>query len=161
VAARDKEVRERADAKADEVVTKLELLEKLLLSSTTLSPYVWPEDREQAREAELAVARLSRAALYLQRPLRRHVEQAARVLRDADQLAGERWVRDLPRTIVYVLILRTRDMVARYLRNEPVPTELSAKQQEYEEGWRRMQDYIDHRLEAQLDQAAFPGTDSE
>jgi hypothetical protein len=153
-AARDKEVRERADAKAEEILIELQMLEDLLLHGPILQSSVWPSDRQAFSEARAAISRLSKAALYLQKPLRRHVQLGVRVLPDVDQLSGEGWVPDHSRAIASTIISRTREMVGRYLRNESVPTDLSSAQEEYQDAWQRLQEKIEHDWEVLADRAA-------
>ena len=61
-ATRDQEVRERADAKADEVLAELQEMETLLLRRP-FGRYIWPDDREERAVVTLSLARLSQAAL--------------------------------------------------------------------------------------------------
>jgi hypothetical protein len=149
-AARDKEVRERADGKADEILNELETLEKLYFEKISLTPYLSPEDRMAQAQVRETLSRISGAAAYLQQPLRRHVELATRVLPDADQLGSQRFVKETPRSIGRELIAHAQDMVGRYLRNDPVPTALSERQMVYQKGWDLLQEYIEEQIEEQM-----------
>jgi len=149
-AERDKEVRARADAKAEEVLVELEALRDLLAPPAVIRRYAWPDDKAERREAKRSSARLRRSAVYLQQPLRRHVETALRVLPDVDQLGQDGWIEDRHMTAARVQITRTQDMVGRYLRNDPVPQHLTTAVEEYAAGWQSLQDKIEYEIESQL-----------
>lgn len=148
-AARDQEVRARADQRAEQILSDLDELEGILLRD--VRRYLWPADRTQLRQARKALTRISKSALYLQQPLRRHVLLATRTLAEADQLVEGRWVSDSPRMIGVVVIRRVRELVARYLRNERVPPELSDRFEQYQIGLNNLDEYIEHQLESQIE----------
>ncbi len=104
-----------------------------------------------------ALTRISKSALYLQQPLRRHVLLATRTLAEADQLVEGRWVSDSPRMIGVVVIRRVRELVACYLRNERVPPELSDRFEQYQIGLNNLDEYIEHQLESQIESGPDSG----
>jgi hypothetical protein len=155
-AVRDKEVRDRADLKAQEALTELQVLEELLVRGSR-GTYVWPSAKDKrALDAKASLRRLSKAALYLQKPLRRHIELVVTILPDVDQLAAGSWVSDRPQVVANVLIGRARDMIGRYLRNEKLPVEWSSLQEDYRDGWNNLQARIEHMLETQEESHQLP-----
>ncbi len=148
VAARDAEVRQRADAKAVEVLEHLAFLDKSLLGTNWFGRYVMPDDKDKRREVDRSLADLSRAAMYLQQPLRRHVELVADVLPDCDQLA-QSFLRQSPRSLVFILLHETKEVVGKYLRNEAVPQILSPERARYAKAWDDLQEYIEGQIASQ------------
>lgn len=147
-AARDAEVRKRADEKAEAVLAELDIVESSL-DRTMFSRDLWPTDQDQRTAAHQALRNVSRAALYLQEPLRQHVEVITTVLPDAEQLAAERFIEDAPRTIAWFLLRHTRTVVSQYLRGEAVSPEFPSRIKLYVKGTAALEDYIEHHIEAQ------------
>ncbi len=149
VAARNAEVRQRADARAVEVLDHLAALDKLLLAGNWFGRYLMPDDQDKRRYVDRVIGDLSRAAMYLQQPLRRHVELVAEVLPDADQLA-QRFLKQSPRSLAHVLLHETKDVVGQYLRNEEVPQDFSPERARYAKATEDLQEYIDGQIESQM-----------
>ena len=147
---RDREVRERADAKAEDLLGELLKLERLLFETIRLDGFVWPDDPAKMAEVRACVERLTRAGLYLQEPLRHHVELAAQLLPDLDRLAGEGWIKESARSAAYVLINQTRFEVARYLRSEVVSAGLSDRQSKLRDAHDELEAAIERDIEQQL-----------
>ncbi|TRW46361.1 hypothetical protein [Georgenia yuyongxinii] len=146
-ATRDAEVRKRADEKADEVLTELDALERLLLGRIRLTGYLWPPDPEVSFAVKDTLNRLGRATQYLQQPLRMHLDLARRILNDADPMRGHGFLREAPVTVGHHVVDHARDIVGKYLRNEPVPPELDERHRNYEKAWQTLQDYNDWMVE--------------
>lgn len=148
-AARDAEVRKRADEKADEVLRELDILDRLLLGRIRLGFHVWPADDEESKAARQALRNIDRAALYLQQPLRQHVEIVSRVVSDVDQLAQQRFIDDHPRTITWSVIHHARSMVGQYLRGEVVAADLPEEVKTYTDGADALDEYIERQIAEQ------------
>lgn len=150
-AARNAEVRARADKKALEIQVELDILERLLIPRQLLVHYVRPKDPDDRAELRRAVERLARAAALMQMPVRRHVEVAAHILPDADELAWA-WLHVHPRTVVWNVIGNAREAVNRYMRNDDVPDDLPEPVQGYVEAWEALQEDIGRQVERQAEQ---------
>lgn len=148
-AARDAEVRARADEKAFEIQVELDILERLLIPRHVFAHFVLPEKPDEQAALRQAIDRLARAAALLKMPLRRHVEVAAEILPDADQLATG-WLQVHPRTVVWSVIGNARDAVNRYLRNDTVPDQLPEPVHTYKEAWEALQADIERQVEQEL-----------
>lgn len=149
VAARDDEVRARADEKALEAQTELDLLERLLTPRAVLARNVSPEDADDKAEVRHTVRRLARAAALMQQPLRQHVELPVGILPDADQLAG--WLRVHPQLIVWHVIRNAREAINLHLRNEDVPEQLAEPVRTYSDAWEALQEDIERQMKEQIE----------
>ncbi|MFE5309789.1 hypothetical protein [Isoptericola sp. NPDC056605] len=145
---RMREVRSRADGKAEQAYDSVIELEELIRrrSSTVSNQLFPPEDRPAAAAI---LGRIERDAEFLPAPLRGKVRVLPRLFPDLDHLFDTGYVSDFPRTVAHRTIGPVKDALGRYLRNEVVSAELDDESEQYMAALNEFNDYIEAELEKQ------------
>lgn len=157
--ARSAEVRARMDVKADEILLLLRDLENVLFDRNVVRFDLWPDDPDERRRARRLLDEIMHASGYLTGPLRQHVRVVGHLVPDAEQLS-QGWLDAAPRTMAWVSIRSARQQVERYLRDETVAPDLAEPVGTYEQAWQDLQNYIEHQIEQQMDEAERLGRDA-
>ena len=142
------EVRSREDAKAEHILILLRQLDDAVSARIVLNRTVlWSGDEEKEIGKNL-LSEIAVASGYLTQPLRKHVQVVPNLVPDAERLVAGGWVDASARSVVQSAIRLARRSLERYLRGETVPSERGEPIDSYVAAWNRLQERIEHDIEA-------------
>jgi hypothetical protein len=139
----------RAYERAQEIVTALDDIQRLVHEQGRVSLAFMPEVQDERTAVEAALERMRAASVYLPNPARQRIENVVALLPRLDGLFGSGYIDTWPRSAGRVVIASARDTIGRHLRQE----DLGEMSPDVTVFLRGMEDYdsdMDEQIERQI-----------
>jgi len=139
----------RAYERAQEIVTALDDIQRLVHRTGRVSLAFMPEDQDERAAVDAALEHMRAASVYLPNPARERIGDVVALLPRLDELSGSGYIDTWPRSAGRLVIASARDTIGRHLRQED-PGEVSQEVTAYLRGMAGCDADMDAQIERQI-----------